>query len=265
MALDGHPEQTITLAYRDDSKLQVRHLQVDGVTELHETFGYDQRGRMVAYNCEGPARPRDRYNNAIQEQLFDFDALDNVIGVYTLFADGTRDDAISYFAADDPCQLVEVTHSHAHYPTSCKLDYDDDGQPVATTKTARPCTTTPRAACYASPIAVAKTSASTATTPITICWAVTRGAQAETLRFYQDDRLSRTEQGNRKIDYLYLDDQPLGQQEQSAPEQALLLMTDVKIQCAGRRWSRWAAKSGLRRLWRTQPGRRFEMPAGFQR
>jgi RHS repeat-associated protein len=227
MALDGHPEQTITLAYRDDSKLQVRHLQVDGVTELHETFGYDQRGRMVAYNCEGPARPRDRYNNAIQEQLFDFDALDNVIGVYTLFADGTRDDAISYFAADDPCQLVEVTHSHAHYPTSCKLDYDDDGNLLHDENG--------QTLHYDSQGRLLRVTDSSGKDVSQYRYdahnhllGVTRGAQAETLRFYQDDRLSRTEQGNRKIDYLYLDDQPLGQQEQSAPEQALLLMTDVK-------------------------------------
>ena len=43
-----HPAQTITQSYRDDNKLINRHLQVGEQTELLETFGYDQRGRMTS-------------------------------------------------------------------------------------------------------------------------------------------------------------------------------------------------------------------------
>ncbi|MFM9489520.1 RHS repeat-associated core domain-containing protein [Pseudomonas monachiensis] len=227
MALDGHPQQTITQTYRDDGKLLVRHLQVDDQCELHETFGYDQRGRLTAYNCDGTALPRDRYKNAIKEQLFDFDALDNVTGVYTLFDDGTRDDAISYFAEDDPCQLVEVTHSHSDYPSSCKFDYDADGN-LLHDENGQTLHYDTQGRLLRVTDSNGKDVSQYRYDAHNHLLGVTRGAQAETLRFYQDDRLSRTEQGDRKIDYLYLDDQPLGQQEQNDPEQTLLLMTDVK-------------------------------------
>ncbi|APC14457.1 hypothetical protein BLL42_01415 [Pseudomonas frederiksbergensis] len=227
MALDGHPEQTISQTYRDDSKLQVRHLQVGGQTELQETFDYDPRGRMVAYNCEGPALPQDQYGNAIKEQLFEFDALDNMTGVYTLFADGKRDDAISYFSANDPCQKVEVTHNHPDYPASFKLDYDKDGNLLHDE--------TGQTLHYDSQSRLLRVTDSGGKVVSQYRYdahnhllGVTRGTQAETLRFYQDDRLSRTEQGNQKIDYLYVGDQPLGQQEQDDPQQALLLLTDGK-------------------------------------
>ena len=206
MALDGHPEQTITQTYRDDSKLRTRHLEADGNTELHETFGYDERGRMVSYNCEGSALPQDRYKNAIAEQLFAFDALDNVTAVYTTFADKTLDEAYSYFSPSDRCQLVKVTHTHPDYPKSCEFDYDEDGnlkhdengQVLHYDTQGR--------------LLQVKDSSD----KITVSeyrydahnhlLGVTRGTQAETLRFYQDDRLSRTEQGDKKIDYMYLGD-----------------------------------------------------------
>jgi RHS repeat-associated protein len=227
MALDGHPEQTITQTYRDDSKLLDRHLKVDDQTELHETFGYDQRGRLIAYNCEGPALPRDRYRNAIKEQLFEFDPLNNVSVVYTLFDDGTRDEAISSFALNDPCQLVEVTHSHSDYPPSCKLDYDGDGN-LLHDENGQTLHYDTQGRLLRVTDSNGKDVSQYRYDAHNHLLGVTRGAQAETLRFYQDDRLSRTEQGDRKIDYLYLNDQPLGQQEQNAPEQTLLLMTDVK-------------------------------------
>ncbi|MHC8305644.1 RHS repeat-associated core domain-containing protein [Pseudomonas sp. PB3P13] len=227
MELDGYPEQTITQTYRDDSKLQVRELQVGGQTELRETLDYDQRGRMVAYNCEGPGLPRDQYGNAIEEQLFEFDALDNVTAVYTLFADGTRDDAFSYFSTNDPCQLVEVTHNHPDYPTRCTLDYDEDGH-LKHDENGQALHYDTQGRLMRVTDTSGKDVSQYRYDAHNHLLGVTRGTQVETLRFYQGDRLSRTEQGDQKIDYLYLGDQPLGQQEQGDPAQTLLLLTDGK-------------------------------------
>ncbi|MFW0758941.1 RHS repeat-associated core domain-containing protein, partial [Pseudomonas sp. H11T01] len=227
MELDGHPKQTISQTYRDDSKLRTRHLQVDERTELLETFNYDPRGRMVEYNCEGPALPQDRYKNAIKEQLFEFDEYDNVTGVYTLFADGKRDDAISYFSPSDPCQLVEVTHSHPHYEASCTLDYDEDGN-LLRDENGQTLHYDTQGRLLRVTDAGGKIISQYRYDAHNHLLGVTQGTQAETLRFYQDDRLSRTEQGDKKIHYLYLSDQPLGQQQQNDPEQTLLLMTDGK-------------------------------------
>ncbi|MEB2621280.1 RHS repeat-associated core domain-containing protein, partial [Pseudomonas sp. YuFO8] len=227
MALDGHPAQTITQDYRADSKLKTRHLQVGSVTELRETFDYDMRGRMVQYNCEGTKPPKDHYGNEIREQSFIYDALDNVQTLYTFFVDGSFDEAQSTFSLDDPCQLIEVQHTHAAYPPSFQLDYDEDGHLLHDQ--------------YGQTLnydSQGRLMSVTGTDGRVVSQyrydahnhllGVTRGAQAETLRFYQNERLSSTEQNDRKIHYLYLVDQPLGQQEQDAPEKTLLLMADGK-------------------------------------
>lgn len=228
MNLGGsHPTQTLTQAYRADSKLHSRHLQQGTETELLETFDYDPRGRLVQYTCEGSQLPKDRYGNGICEQLFAFDALDNVTEVYTLFADGSRDETGRTFAEDDPCRLVGITHSHPDYPPSLELEYDDDGNLLHDENG--------QLLSYDSQGRLLRVSDSSGKTVSQYrydahnhLFGVTRESQGETLRFYDDDSLTRTEQGDRKIHYLSVDDQPLGQQQQDDPEQTLLLMTDAK-------------------------------------
>jgi RHS repeat-associated protein len=229
MDLSGaHPQQTITQVYRADSKLHSRHLQKGDETELLETFDYDPRGRLVQYNCEGTQLPKDRYGNAIREQMFAFDALDNITEVYTLFADGSRDEIGRFFAGDDdPCQLVRITHRHPHYPQSIDLDYDEDGNLLHDENG--------QVLSYDSQGRLLRVSDSSGKIVSQYRYdahhhllGVTRESQAETLRFYDDDSLTRTEQGDKKIHFLSVADQPLGQQQQDAPEQTLLLMTDAK-------------------------------------
>ncbi|WP_448144969.1 RHS repeat-associated core domain-containing protein [Pseudomonas silesiensis] len=227
LELAGHPTQTISQTYRIDSKLHTRHLQVDDQTELLETFGYDQRGRMVEYECEGSALPRDRYNNAIRRQDFVFDALDNITVVTTRYEDGTRDIAISSFSLSDPCQLVKVTHNHPSYgpDSSWELQYDADGNLMYDENG--------QALHYDTQgrlLSVTNAGQSVSQYRYDAhnhLLGVTQGG-TETLRFYQGDRLSRTEQGEEKIHYLYHDDQPLGQQQENSPEHTLLLLTDGK-------------------------------------
>lgn len=224
----GYPQQSITLVYRADSKLHSRHLQKGDETELLETFDYDQRGRLVQYNCEGTQLPKDRYGNAIREQMFAFDALDNITEVYTLFADGSRDEVGRFFAGDDdPCQLVRITHRHPHYPQSIDLDYDEDGNLLHDEQG--------QALSYDSQGRLLRVSDSSGKAVSQYRYdahnhllGITHESQAETLRFYDDDSLTRTEQGDKTIHFLSVADQPLGQQQQDAPEQTLLLMTDAK-------------------------------------
>jgi RHS repeat-associated protein len=224
----GHPDRTISQTYRADSKLQSRHLQAGDATELLETFDYDPRGRLVQYNCEGTELPKDRYGNAIVEQLFAFDALDNITEVYTRFEDGSRDDIERFFAGDDdPCQLVRITHTHEDYPRSIELDYDEDGRLKHDENGQR--------LNYDSQGRLLRVTDSGGNTVSQYRYdahnhllGVTRQSQAETLRFYDDDSLTRTEQGERKIHLLSAADQTLGQQLQDDPEQTLLLLTDAK-------------------------------------
>lgn len=232
MTLSGDfPTQTITQTYRDDNRLETRLLQRGEHTELMETFVYDQRGRMVEQICEGTNLPQDRFGNAIYKQAFTFDALDNITAVYTRFADGTQDDAISEFASNDPCQLVKVTHSHPHYPSACELEYDNDGNLVRDE--------TGQTLHYDSQSRLVKVTDADGNDVTQYRYdahnhlqGVKRGTQAETLRFYQDDRLCRTEHNGIDVHYLYLNDQPLAQQQDDA-EHTLLLMVDGKNSVLG--------------------------------
>lgn len=226
LLLSGQAEQTVDQVYQEDGKLRSRHLQVAGNTELLETFDYDRRGRMIGYTCAGTQLPRDRYGNAIIEQLFEFDALDNVTYVYSHFADGSVDHAISSFAAHDPCQLKRITHMHPSYPQQVDFDYDADGNLLRDELG--------QALHYDSQGRLLKV---TDTGKVVSQYrydahnhllGVTRGVGEETLRFYQGDRLSRTEQGDTSIHFLYSGSQPLGQQTQGEPDKTLLLLSDGK-------------------------------------
>ena len=221
------PAQTITQTYRIDSKLESRCLQLDDLTELLETFGYDQCGRMTAYTCEGTNLPKDRYGNAIQIQEFSFDALDNITYVYTLFADGSTDDAFSYFAPDDPCRLIKVTHNHPDYAASCEFGYDADGN-MENDENGQRLHYDIQSRLVRVDDAEGNCLSRYRYDAHNHLLGVTRANQSETLRFYQDNQLSRTEQGSVSTSYLYLDDQPLGQQQQNDPEQTLLLLSDGK-------------------------------------
>lgn len=87
------------------------------------------RGRLTRYDCTSQTgqTPQDRHGNHITRQEYDFDALDNITACRTWFADGSRDSARFFFADDDPCQLVRVTHDHPSYPRDTELEYDADG------------------------------------------------------------------------------------------------------------------------------------------
>jgi RHS repeat-associated protein len=62
---------------------------------------------------------------------------------------------------------------------------------------------------------------------------VTNSGQSETLRFYQNERLSNTVQDGRHTQYLYNQEQPLGQQQPGDARQTLLLLTDSKHSVIG--------------------------------
>lgn len=223
------PAQTITQSYQYDNKLIKRHLQVGEQTELMESFGYDPRGRMVEYICEGERQPKDRYGNAIHQQHFIFDELDNITAVYTTFADDTSDEAVSSFAPNDPCQLIRITHSHPDYLAEGDLEfeYDENGNLVQDE--------TGQTLHYDSQSRLIKVTGTDGTDVSQYRYdahnslqGVKYGTDNETLRFYQDDLLYRTEQGDTQAHYLYFDEQPLSQQQLDDPAQTLLLMTDGK-------------------------------------
>lgn len=218
--------QTITQTYYANDKLQTRLLQRNGVQALHERFSYDRRGRLITHRFEGPDLPKDRYGNAIIEQVFGYDALDNVTMLSQTFADKSYDQAFSTFAENDPCQLLEVEHSHPHYPAKCVLEYDADGNLTRDENG--------QTLQYDSQGRLLRVTDSDGLTASQYRYdahnhllGVKHGGQGETLRFYEDEQLVRTEQGALSTHLLYVGEQPLAQQHLDHPEQTLLLLTDA--------------------------------------
>ncbi|CAI8903690.1 RHS repeat-associated core domain-containing protein [Pseudomonas serbica] len=232
----GHPTQTLRLTYCLDSKLATRQLREDGRLLLQESYTYDSRGRLQQYNCSGDSLPRDRYGNEITKQLFAFDALDNVTHAWTDFKDGSSDEMSCEFAESDPCQLVKVTHSHLDYlkefPWGIELSYDEDGHLERDERGH-----TLNYDVQGRLLGVTTMSGD----PISRyrydghnqLLGVKHGFGSETLRFYQDDRVSSTRQGDTRINYFYGNEQLMGQQTVGDDAQTLLFLTDSKNSVVG--------------------------------
>ncbi|WP_229635649.1 RHS repeat domain-containing protein [Pseudomonas syringae] len=232
LELQGHETHRISQTWREDGKLLTRHLQAEARSLLDERFEYDTRGRLNVHTCDGERVPQDRYGNPIREQRFDFDALDNIIQVISTFADGSTDQATFGFAADDPTQLVSIEHTHGDYPASISLDYDAAGNLVHDEN--------------AQQLAYDSQSRLLSVTTVEDSLAgqyrydahnhlvaVQNGLQAETLRFYQGDRLATLVQGSETVSFLYDGAQPLGQQTVGDDQQTTLFMSDAKQSILG--------------------------------
>lgn len=95
---------------------------------MNEKYRYDQRNRLVNYDCQGDLVPQDNYGNRIRQQSFSYDALSNITRVITYFSD-TQDIAICHYEnLDDPCQLTRITHTGKNYPPEVRLAYNANGQ-----------------------------------------------------------------------------------------------------------------------------------------
>ncbi|WP_306218744.1 RHS repeat domain-containing protein, partial [Pseudomonas sp. Pse1] len=231
---NDQPPRILRQTWQADDRLQSRHLQTaDGRSLLLEEFGYDQRGRLELHLCSGDELPRDRHGNEIIEQLFLFDALDNITLCRTTFKDDSRDEAEFSYSSDDACQLLKVTHTHPSYlPQSVEFEYDANGNMLNDEQG--------RSLQYDSQgrlVAVSDRHGVALTDyrydPHNHLFGVKNTGQNETLRFYQNDRLSDTVQGPTHTQYLASLRQPLGQQQPDDAGQTLLLMTDGKSSVIG--------------------------------
>ncbi|MFT0865735.1 RHS repeat domain-containing protein, partial [Pseudomonas sp. CAM1A] len=136
----GSMVQTLTQLYDDVDALTTRTLSEGGVNLRVETYAYDKRQRLETYTFSGrgvdndPYQPQDPYGNYITEQVFDFDALDNITEVVTTFVGGSNT-ATYHFEGDDPAQLSRITNKATDptvrtlngYPAEIVLAYDDNG------------------------------------------------------------------------------------------------------------------------------------------
>ncbi|MDR0281737.1 MAG: hypothetical protein LBJ37_28105 [Paucimonas sp.] len=235
LLLNDSPARTLTQVWRDDDQLHSRHLEMDGRSLLFEEFAYDVRGRLEEHHCSGERLPTDRYGNAITDQLFRFDALNNIERCQTIFANGETDSARYTYAEDDSCQLVNVKHTYTEggYPASQDFSYDLDGNMLNDELG--------QSLEYDSQGRLLKvTSADGSQTTATYRYdghqhlvGVREGDGPETLRFYQDFEVSYTVRDGVQVHYFRHAGQPLGQQELNDHERTMLLLTDASPSVIG--------------------------------
>lgn len=124
--LSDGSELLIEQVFGADDKLRQRSLTHDGSTRT-ETFAYDNRARLVRYDCEGTARPVDPWGKRINSQHYNYDYLDNLLTVLTAF-DGGEDLCTFAYERADKTQISSLTHSHGDYqPQAVSFEYDGNG------------------------------------------------------------------------------------------------------------------------------------------
>jgi RHS repeat-associated protein len=231
LSVSNQPTRTITQTWQGDNHLRQRDHYQGSALQLKEEFVYDARKRLVQHKCTGSrkALPKDTYGNAITQQVFRFDALDNVTQVNTRFDNGRTDVATFFYAEDDTCQLVKITHDYTDggYRREQSFEYDANGN-MLNDEQAR------RLVYDSQGRLIAVKDPTGQTTLITYRYdghnhlvGVRQGNESETLRVYQGYNLSHTRKDDSYTQYLFEEDCPLGQQQLDDPDQILLLMTNA--------------------------------------
>ncbi|QQU05213.1 RHS repeat domain-containing protein [Myroides odoratus] len=106
---------------------QVTKLNGNSIKE--EDYAYDVRNRLVEYSISGSEFPKDGYGQAFRKQIYEYDALNNLVTVETTLENYQVDVAEYHYENHaDPTQLTSVTHSHGSYPATIELEYDTCGR-----------------------------------------------------------------------------------------------------------------------------------------
>ncbi|EKB08972.1 RHS repeat-associated core domain-containing protein [Myroides odoratus CIP 103059] len=103
--------------------------QLNGNSIKEEDYMYDVRNRLVEYRISGREFPRDGYGQAFRKQMYEYDALNNLLTVETTLENYQVDVADYHYENHaDPTQLTSVTHSLGIYPATIDLQYDTCGR-----------------------------------------------------------------------------------------------------------------------------------------
>ncbi|WP_458377370.1 RHS repeat domain-containing protein [Pseudomonas fluorescens] len=253
--LTDQPLHTLTQTWFADDQLQSRHLQTAGRSLLKEEFTYDPRNRLIRHTCSGENLPTDVYGNAITQQVFTFDALDNIQRCVTTFKDDTTDIARFTYTGDDACQLSSVTHTHTAggYPASQSFEYDADGN-MLNDQHGKQLSYDSRGRLLAvKDVSGQQTLSTYRYDGHSNLLGVREDQQEETLRFYSGYRVHHTVQADKRTYYLHQADTPLGEQRLNDHDRTLLLMTDASPSVIGESLNgsvRWVSYSayGARKL-----------------
>jgi len=124
LSVNGQARQLVQV-WLDNDMLHSRTLWQDGQKLREEKYEYDNLGRLSKYDC--PVETAS--GRQITTQMFQFDAVDNIIRCRTVFNDGDRDTAYFTYSAHDIFRLEKVTHDvpPEGYPEEQTFSYDELG------------------------------------------------------------------------------------------------------------------------------------------
>jgi len=132
LTFSGEVSHVLIQRFDATDKLVQRTLSNPAVLR-EEGYEYDARGRLCIYRCSGSQAPVDGTGKIIVSQIFEFDALDNVRKLTTVFKNSTAgseqtDIATYHFDYPDKTQLSRIEHSHPDYAAqNVTLHYNADG------------------------------------------------------------------------------------------------------------------------------------------
>ena len=128
IADSGGAVLNVRLTWQKNGLLTGRRTALNGKEIRQERYRYNVRNGLTKYTATGSSLPQDAFGHLMSEQRYRYDALNNLTAVTTVLADGRTDVATYHYEnADDPTQLMSVTHSHPNYPATITLAYDANG------------------------------------------------------------------------------------------------------------------------------------------
>ncbi|WP_148251451.1 RHS repeat-associated core domain-containing protein [Raoultella terrigena] len=118
----------IAQTWTENDLLASRSTQQNANSVREEKYTYDTRNRLVKYEASGSSLPVDADGHEMTLQRYEYDALNNLYGMETIYPDDNNDYWATYFYdnPDDPTQLTSVS-SNMH-PQTLVLEYDADGR-----------------------------------------------------------------------------------------------------------------------------------------
>jgi RHS repeat-associated protein len=228
LRFDGQPDRTVEQSWRADGLLLGRHLREGSLSLLEEHFDYDTRGRLTGHQCSGSTLPRDSLGREIVEQIFTFDALDNLSVVLTRFAgeEGDWERARYHYDGPDPFQLARIVYTPSRATPDPVFTYDFNGNQLQDERGQRlGYDSQNRLLSLHSP--AGQSLCEYAYDGHDHLVTSRQGNASEVLRFYQDQLLTSSVQGDVATQFLHYQDRPLAQQQPADASSALLLLTDA--------------------------------------
>jgi RHS repeat-associated protein len=131
---NGAPRFEQRMTWRGDGRLASKASYRAGALSSTERFSYDKLDRLERYTCDATDAahcPRDGHNKAVKEQVFTWDALDNLVSCVTTGFDGSKETrAFDYGDSTDPVRLTAFgLGSESH-----ELTWTDNGYMSADAK-----------------------------------------------------------------------------------------------------------------------------------